>query len=391
MLLPARHQSDCPEHLRFSNVDFRLTPQIENCKSTIENYLPVWRCGFTPDRTIRGFTLVEILVASTIGAFIAMVAVGTLRAVTASNELIESNISAAAEVRFASNIIAKDLVNLYRDPNKASTKLIGTVADSGAVNLSDVILYTVSRTKARLDQPEGDIYEVEYYLVQAKDKTVLMRRFWPNPSDEYEPGGILTVIAEGIDVFEVRYFDGEEWSNEWPKEMQTLPQLIEVNIAAGLIGRGQQIAESFIVNFARFGGGTSTTEAGTQGEGGEGGGEGSRMEGGASPGASSGAGGPGAGGPGGGRPGGNSRPGGGGTGGGRPGGGGGPGAGGGGSRPGGGGTGGGRPGGGGTGGGRPGGGRPGGGGRGGSGQDDGDRGGGGRGGGGRGGSGQGGG
>ncbi|MFB0524768.1 MAG: type II secretion system protein GspJ [Phycisphaerae bacterium] len=200
----------------------------------------------------KGFTLVEVLVASTIGAFIALVAVGTLRAITASSEMVENNISSAAEVRFASGMIATDLVNIYRDKNKENNKFIGLTEQSQQGNISYLVFYTVNRTKARVDQPEGDVYEVEYYLLKDEEKSVLMRRLWPNPDqEETEPHGILTVLAENIDAFEVRYFDGEDWSDEWPEEMEVLPQLIEVNIVAKQQEKGNPTMESFFVNFAR--------------------------------------------------------------------------------------------------------------------------------------------
>jgi len=217
-----------------------------------------------------GFTLVEVLVASTIGTFVALVAVGTLRAITASSEMVEYSISAAAEVRFASNMIARDLVNLYRDENRRNTKLIGTAQESEQGSISYLVFYTVSRAKARIGQPEGDIYEVEYCLVRDEEKSLLMRRLWPNPNEEKEPGGILTVIAEDIDFFEVRYFDGEEWSNEWPEEMEILPQLVEVNIVAKVPSRGEPAVESFVVNFVRSAvGAASTFESGDQERSGE--------------------------------------------------------------------------------------------------------------------------
>jgi len=200
----------------------------------------------------KGFTLVEVLVASTIGAFIALVAVGTLRAITTSSEMVENNISAAAEVRFASSMIATDLVNIYRDKNKENTKFIGLTEQSQQGNISYLVFYTVNRTKARIDQPEGDVYEVEYYLLKDEERSVLMRRLWPNPDqEETEPRGILTVLAENIDAFEVRYFDGEDWFDEWPEEMEVLPQLIEVNIVAKQQEKGNPTMESFYVNFAR--------------------------------------------------------------------------------------------------------------------------------------------
>jgi general secretion pathway protein J len=214
-----------------------------------------------------GFTLVEVVAASTIGTFIALVAVGTLMAVTASDKLMDNNINASAEVRFAASMLSRDLVNLYRDKDIANTKLIGTVAESGQEVISYLVFYTIGRTKARADQPEGDIYEVEYYLVKEEETSALMRRLWPNPNDELEPGGILSVIAEDIDIFEVRYFDGEEWSNEWPEEMEVLPELIEVNIVAKLPEKGEPTMESFIVNFTRSAAGaTEVLEGGGQEE-----------------------------------------------------------------------------------------------------------------------------
>lgn len=215
-----------------------------------------------------GFTLVEVLVASTIGVFIAMVAVGALRTIIASAEMVDRNINAAAEVRFAANMIARDLQNLYHDDDIENTKFIGTVESlEGGSYTSYLIFYTLGRTKARFDQPEGDLYEVEYYLMQEGETSSLMRRLWPNPNEELEPGGILTVIAEDIAAFDVQYFDGEEWSDEWPEEMQALPDLVAVSITANQPDRGNPPAESIIVNLSRSesedvaileGGGTTT-------------------------------------------------------------------------------------------------------------------------------------
>ena len=198
-----------------------------------------------------GFTLVEVLVASTIGVFIAMVAVGALRTIIAGAEMVDRNINAAAEVRFAANMIARDLQNLYKDDDIENTRFIGTVEplEQGDYT-SYLIFYTIGRTKARIDQPEGDLYEVEYYLMQEGETSYLMRRLWPNPSEELEPGGILTVIAEDIAAFEVQYFDGEEWFEEWPEEMQALPDLVTVSITANQSERSNPPSESIIVNLA---------------------------------------------------------------------------------------------------------------------------------------------
>ncbi len=131
-----------------------------------------------------GFTLVEVMVAVTIGGFIMLVAVGALKAITTSAEKVDSNINIAAEVRFVSTMLERDLVNFYRDESIDNTKLIGTAGESGEDGMSYLVFYTVSRAKARIDQPEGDIYEVEYYLMKDEEESLLMRRVWPNPNEE---------------------------------------------------------------------------------------------------------------------------------------------------------------------------------------------------------------
>jgi len=198
-----------------------------------------------------GFTLVEILLASTIGAFVALVAVGALKAVSVGTEMLDSNIDTAAEVRFAAKTIATDLVNLYRDSDLTNTKFVGAVDVVDETMVSSLTLYTVSRTKARADQPEADVYEVEYFLVKEEDQSLLMKRVWPNPDKDVQPGGVLYVVAENINVFQVRYFDEEEWQSEWPEELESVPELAEVTIAAGRPDQKGMIMESFIANFVR--------------------------------------------------------------------------------------------------------------------------------------------
>ncbi len=207
----------------------------------------------------RGFTLVEVMIASVIGAFVALVAVGTLKAISVSAEMVESNINTAAEVRFSTRMISTDLLNLYRDRDLRNTKFVGTVEETEYGQTGCLTFYTVGRTKARFGQPEGDVYEVEYYLMKNDEELLLMRRLWPNPDEEAQPGGILSVIAENIDVFEVRYFDGQDWQTEWPEEMRSVPELVEVTIVARQPGRTDVVVETFIVNFAGSSG--AATEA----------------------------------------------------------------------------------------------------------------------------------
>ncbi len=218
----------------------------------------------------NGFTLAEVLVASTISSFIALVAVGALKAVADGAQIVNRTSETTSEVRFAARMLAHDLANLYRDQNPENMKLIGASQDAEAAGPAFLTFYTVGRAKARADQPEGDVYEVEYLLAsRAQSETpaepnagaeslVLFRRIWPNPDKERSPGGILAPLAENIGVFQLQFFDGKQWGSEWSEEMKTLPKLIEVTLATAPQGRGVPLIETFMVTFPRLVTGTET-------------------------------------------------------------------------------------------------------------------------------------
>jgi type II secretion system protein J len=199
-----------------------------------------------------GFTLVEILVASTIGTFISLIAIGTLHTIITGSDMIEKNINAASEIRFAANIISRDLTNYYNTETFADTEFYAATESNRDYDTAYMVFYTINRSKARLYEPECDIYEVEYYLESEDDGSLsLRRRIWPNPNDEFEPGGILTTIAENIEYFEVSYYDGEDWYADWPEDMEGPPDLVEVSILTKPIGLGNTLTEIFCVNLKR--------------------------------------------------------------------------------------------------------------------------------------------
>ena len=197
----------------------------------------------------KGFTLVEIMIATMLSSFIMLVAVGALRAITATSERIGGTIDTAAEVRFAAKQLETDLLNIYRDSNSLNRRLIGGLrqnADSVSTNL---LFWTIGRTKARFDLPEGDLYEVEYFLLQENEQSKLCRRLWPNPEKDILPTGILTELVENIREFQVRYFDGTNWTDIWDSDgLEMLPDIIEVTLVAVAPFSNDIMTQTIVVN-----------------------------------------------------------------------------------------------------------------------------------------------
>lgn len=182
---------------------------------------------------ISGFTLVEVLAAAMIGAFVAAVAIASLRTVAAARQKVDINIASADEMRFAAAMIQNDLANLYRDRDTNFMEIEGGFGDDENSPVTTLKMNIVSPVKARFDGIESDFYEVEYFITKNDDKSYLMRRICPlvgNERDDQKPLGVMTPIAENIYEFIIMYHDGVEWQNQWPEELDTLPSLIEVTL-----------------------------------------------------------------------------------------------------------------------------------------------------------------
>lgn len=210
----------------------------------------------------RAFTLAEILVASTISAFVALVAAGALKTVSDSAKKIDEVGEMTSEVRFATRMLSRDLNNLYRDQDARNMLLVGAGQGSDESKAAYLKFWAVGRAGARDNQPEGDIYEIEYVLGQnmtseaADDpdatRSILFRRLWPNPDRNRPPGGVVTPIAENIDVFQIRFFDGQQWTSDWPEEMQSIPELIEVTLVTLSAESKTPTAGTFMMSFPRL-------------------------------------------------------------------------------------------------------------------------------------------
>ena len=199
-----------------------------------------------------GFTLVELMVSVVIGAMVALTAAGAMRAISRSRQKMWNMIDGAAEVRFAATVLARDLDNLSRVQQAQRSTLVGLTELSGNNQVSRLLLRVIGRMPGRPNEPEGDVYEVEYSIENRNEKAVLFRRVWPNPGDQDPPGGVVSVIAEDIVAFEVRYYDGEQWYEDWSEEMTVLPELAEVNLIWASPESGQRVGQSRLVCFGRW-------------------------------------------------------------------------------------------------------------------------------------------
>jgi type II secretion system protein J len=179
-----------------------------------------------------GFTLLEVILASTLTAFVAMVAVAGLRSVSSTRQTVDRAWAAADSLRYAADRIERDLASVVRGQGVIFE---GQAADSAMELPMSLRMRVYQNDPARPQAVESDLYEVEYTLLQSEENVLFVRRICPLVGVEIDreetAGGMLTVLSESIVDFQIRYYDGTEWLDEWLTETE-LPRLVMITLAA---------------------------------------------------------------------------------------------------------------------------------------------------------------
>ncbi len=83
------------------------------------------------------------------------------------------------------------------------------------------------------DSKEYDLVEIGYFteVDEEGESLFLWRREDRTPDDDVLEGGEREKLMEGLEGLEFKYYDGEEWRDEWDsKEGEGLPQAVKVTL-----------------------------------------------------------------------------------------------------------------------------------------------------------------
>jgi len=207
----------------------------------------------------RGFTLVEMLVATTVTVLVASSTTIILRNAAAVRSRADRQMTAQMQARAAVGAIATAVANVSRFP-KGQWRMEGIVDTISDAPADRIRLETVSRRPIRLGQSESDAREMEFYLVQEPDQPglMLMRRTDPTRNAEPDGGGVLECVARNVAALDIDWYDGAQWLDQWPGEtvQQTAAQAIRlpqaVRIRLGVLTEGRPpiaVGAMRVVNF----------------------------------------------------------------------------------------------------------------------------------------------
>jgi type II secretory pathway pseudopilin PulG len=217
----------------------------------------------------NGFTLVELIVATTVTVLVAGSTVAILRSAVSARQQADRQMALQQEARAAVLTIATALANAYRLGGDQLV-LEGTDGWLGEMPADRIRFFTISREDVRPEKPESDVKECEFYLLEPTDEQtgeppprslvgalgdtsllVLVRRTDPTWNELPDEGGVVEKVAGNVLGLELAYHDGTRWRDDWPeKNKQSWPMAIRIELAVLARSRPMKVwITSRLVNF----------------------------------------------------------------------------------------------------------------------------------------------
>jgi general secretion pathway protein J len=188
-------------------------------------------------RVRRGFTLLELLVATAVGAIVLLVINATFFSALRLHNTTHDRIDSDLVLQRTLGIVRKDLSGIMLPGGVLSGQLQSTASGTSAMDSAGERitpdLYTASG-KINGWSPFSDVQMVAYFLSPAADggnsKNLVRsvtRNLLPAQDSVAEDQTLMTGVASA----EVEYYDGTDWTDTWDSTVtSTLPSSIKFRL-----------------------------------------------------------------------------------------------------------------------------------------------------------------
>lgn len=206
----------------------------------------------SPRRRQRGLTLVEVLVSVAILAMIATLIYGVFDSLSRGKKGEAERGDRARQARGALDRIARELTSAYltlhTPPPSLQTRVVAFVGKN-ASPYDRVDFASFAHWRVDKDSKESDQAEIGFFALpdpDKDDKVDLVRREQSPPDQDPQRGGVVSVLCENVESFDLRYFDPTtgQWLETWDTTQATAQQnrlplevkitLVLKNVPAGM-------------------------------------------------------------------------------------------------------------------------------------------------------------
>jgi type II secretion system protein J len=186
-----------------------------------------------------GFTLIEVMIAVTILAGMALVMFGATSQILTSKDVVEERDERNHSVSFALNRMSEDLNSAYiiKSIDLLGSKFEGEVSFKGKEDRVDFVNF--NHLRFMQDAKESDSMEVGYFLAPDPDDPelrILMRRESVLVDKETDVGGKSFAMLPGVKALRFEYLpsDSEEYKSVWDTSSvdagNKLPRAVKITL-----------------------------------------------------------------------------------------------------------------------------------------------------------------
>jgi general secretion pathway protein J len=181
-----------------------------------------------------GFTLLEVVISVGILAVILTIVYNTFNSSMKAFTAMENEGDAYAQARIVLARMEEEIASIYISDisdEKNKTGLLGEDRDEYDLPADSLHFTSLSHIRWTKDSRESELCEIGYYLEKDEETGFLFRREDWNVDGTLEEGGRPLELAEGVDGLNFKYYDGNEWVDEWDSRIKKgLPKAIEVEL-----------------------------------------------------------------------------------------------------------------------------------------------------------------
>jgi general secretion pathway protein J len=171
----------------------------------------------------RGFTLIEVMIAVGITAFMGVMVMGAFQRAYAAKELTEGQDERFSSARVALSRMAREVSQAFLSDHydhKRYREPVTLFRGKDGGQRDDLLFTTMGHERRIRDAKESDQSVVQYTVESDPDhpgEQVLFRREKARIDDDPEHGGAKAVVCEHVSTFDVEYWDWkrQEWAREW--------------------------------------------------------------------------------------------------------------------------------------------------------------------------------
>ena len=178
-------------------------------------------------------TLLEVLVSLGVLAMISLLIYGAFDSLSRGRRGEALRVDRARQGRDAMTRITHEIQSAFLSAHNPQSQALITrqtafIATNGS-NFDRLDFTSFAHRRVEKEAKESDQCEIGYFVVKDPDideKMDLVRREQPNPDFEPKKGGIVNVLAEDVEIFDIRYLDPltGQWLENWDS-MQLTGQL----------------------------------------------------------------------------------------------------------------------------------------------------------------------